>query len=634
MARYTCEFDGTLCKYYFGAHHDKWQVEATSLSRAIRAFRVAALFPHQYSSGRIATPATDDRGYSTSIYLSSTPGSVVPVEVLAETRKGRQWVRVGEIPPEGEEAADYRAALLPPEVQDVQTSDTTALQVGGAITGLDSASRREIEDRQRALTEKMGQLDRMRQELAQQRQALLDEVRRRQKQIWMIELFLGTQEEVYVLRTGEPAPAHTPITVRQRTLCMDEEVAVFDWVNNPDRVGEFDHSNIEDFDRWLLDDPAHLAAIMPHPKGIVALRVRRHEKRRHAKDMLAVFANVQAAQADAMTYLLVRNGENLYRMWVDVRLWPRLLARVNEFDPSKKHKWPGDEKRAEDNMRRYVAGAIVVQGLLERSTLFAPLPAAKVSIFNPDHVDRYFNLVRDDEGTTAITDGDPLRNLTWDRYQEWLRGQLREGVRVLWLARKSYGDDKLYERTQIHSVTEWPDPAELYQLNETGLVYYKYSFLYLPEDRIWDSDGWDSHKRKKRVRFYVYEDEVVPYDAISPRVVKHLLLDRGQREHYADYFKLLLHWYRLKVAERKRERPFIDLMLRTSTMGDPDSETDRARAERLVRWWKMKTKEVRDIDSDSAKALRMITAAFDRGDDYDNDPERLLFARATDSEDQ
>lgn len=55
-------------------------------------------------------------------------------------------------------------------------------------------------------------------------------------------------------------------------------------------------------------------------------------------------------------------------------------------------------------------------------------------------------------------------------------------------------------------------------------------------------------------------------------------------------------------------------------------EDERARAERLLRWWKIKTKEHRGLKEDEAKALRMVSEAYRRGDDFDDDPERALFA--------
>ena len=53
-------------------------------------------------------------------------------------------------------------------------------------------------------------------------------------------------------------------------------------------------------------------------------------------------------------------------------------------------------------------------------------------------------------------------------------------------------------------------------------------------------------------------------------------------------------------------------------------EEDRARAERLTRWWKVKNKFHRTLKDDEAKALRMIVKALKEGEDWDENPERYL----------
>jgi len=277
MTRYACEFDGKSVTYRFGKEKI-WSIAATSLARAVRAFRVGALHPHQYSTARVQTRGVSDTGSTDYLYLSSEPGGVVPVRVGSQ--------HVADIAPEGDEAADYQLGVLPTEVVG-SLSDSTSLQVAGTATGLDVAARCEIEARTRALTEKMGQLAQMRHELMRQRQELEAEVARRVEQIWLIELFLGTKEEVHVLREGEPALASTRITVRQQVLCMDEEIAVYDWVHDLDRDGGFDYRDLEAFDRWLLDDAGHLNAVLPEPKGIAAFRVRRWIKDRPNHDFVA-----------------------------------------------------------------------------------------------------------------------------------------------------------------------------------------------------------------------------------------------------------------------------------------------------------------------------------------------------------
>lgn len=72
------------------------------------------------------------------------------------------------------------------------------------------------------------------------------------------------------------------------------------------------------------------------------------------------------------------------------------------------------------------------------------------------------------------------------------------------------------------------------------------------------------------------------------------------------------------------ELPFVDLVL-TQNGVDIYNDKERARCERLVRWWKMKVKHHRTLDADEAKALRMISKAFAKGEDHEDDPEHLLY---------
>jgi len=77
------------------------------------------------------------------------------------------------------------------------------------------------------------------------------------------------------------------------------------------------------------------------------------------------------------------------------------------------------------------------------------------------------------------------------------------------------------------------------------------------------------------------------------------------------------------AEEAAHEKPFVDLVLTRAGVA-LDNERERARCERLVRWWKIKTKVHRTLADDEPKALRMILKAFVRGDDVEDDPEYRL----------
>jgi hypothetical protein len=629
--------DGKKTTYYFGRRggSSSFKVEAMSLAKAVRAFRIGALFPHQYSSAPIGEKVLGERGYEDTVYQSSKPGAHIPVHVSTPSEG---WIEVGQIPPEAPVEADFGPALIAAQghLAHVDPTGTTALAKPSANTGLQAADRHSLEQKQLELQAAMGELERQKRELSIQVSAMREEMKRRMEQIWMIELFLGSKEEVKRLAEGVPAPAEEPITVRQLVLCMDEEIAVYHWMNNPDMIGEFDWKNLEDFDTWLTEDPAHLDSIFPHKKGIVSLKVRRHVKNRDYLNgsIGGILQKISEEQNDNMTYLLVRNGGNLYRLWVDVMLWPRLFPAEADY-ASMSSGGHFDMERAQKRMKTYMAGLLVIQGLIERSDLFHPLPKAGISVFKPQD-QHYFDLIRDGEGYGKLVDGtDKLAHVTWKGYRAWLREQLAAGVRVYWTGKQGYEDNALERRLGYinKSINVWPERGVPYTLEGDGESNwgYPFTFLYLPDDSVYvrseDWRGeWSRKARTRRVRFGVHRDEMIPLDFLSWRVLEHLIYDRNQRSSYASFFKMAFFYWRMKKKEAEREKPFVDLVLTRADVG-LDNEDERARCERLVRWWKLKTKTHRELGTDEAKALRMIEKAFRNGDDHDNDPETLLLKR-------
>jgi hypothetical protein len=620
-------YDGQLLTYIFGSSSSSWKTDAISLKKAQRAFRIGAMYPHTYSNHRVKTQYGSN--YDDVVYLSSEAGATVPVHVSI----GGAWKHVTDIEPEGAEA-EYGPDLLAAqshiqiasEAMGMETSAETSIAVAGA--NLSAQSRRGLEDATFDLKKRMASLDLAKRKMEMEVAQMRAELKRRMEQIWMIELFLGSNEEVKRLREGIPAPVSEPISVRQQVLCMDEEIAVYDWLENPERIGEFDYNHIDDFDAWLLADPAHLDAIFPHQKGIVGLRVRRRAKQRgEAQGYMGLSGAFQAhreEQWDKMTYLLVRNGENLYRLWVDIQMFPRLFSSAKDFEPVEGHnkrvaaRWT--ERDMKEKQKTYFAGLLVIQGLIERSDLLHPLPKPDLSVVKPEH-QKYFNLVRDGEEFLMLADpDDPFSNLTWRIYNKWLKSQLRVGTRVLYTGPTYFSKDR-DRRATGHAAP--PDKSEIFTLDEEGggAGRASLSFLYLPKDKVYNDDGWGSHPRKNRVRWSAYSDELIPVDVISWRVLEHLIRDRNNRGQYGSFFLTAFRWWARKKKEQEREKPFVDLVL---AQGGASSDADRARCERLLRWWKMKTKTHRTLGEDEPKALRMILKAFLRGDDHDNDPETAL----------
>ena len=651
-------FDGKLTKYQFGGgpdgrdHYNQWEIKAESLDKAILRFRVGCMFPFRCADKKwwIMRETVDEDDYErVEDVVGAKPGATLNVYVWVD---GDAKV-VATIPVETDEVIIDPRMLLPPQAMEVleSTSEVTAIELSRqpqALQGLQTADRREVTRRALELELTIKKLEMEKYALKQQVEKLHAEISERLKRIWVIELYVGSHETVVQLAQGVPASVDEPITVRQRALCMDEEIAVWAWHHRPellDKQKGFNYNNIEDFDQWLVEDASHLDQVLPEHKSVVAIRIRRNPRRRDgskARSICDIMSSIAEDEADRKTYLLIRNGENVYRLWVDTVIWPRFFPRRDELDLAKrkeKDRWHEvDEKKIREEMQHYMCGLVVLQGLLDRSTLFQPLPNnGKINVFDPDHAERYLRLIRDDE-SALVAD---TSILSWREYQEWLKTQLRVGARILYCGdRYGSGDDKLKYRTGINSVSGWPMSDEVYVVDadcEKGSWRGDwFEFLYNPYDDIyekvdkWGSRVYDPHERQKRVRFRAYEGEIVPIDAISTRYLDYLINDRSQRENYTSSFMMLRHWKRIRDAEEAHEAPFVDLVLSQAGLDsrDPANTAELQRCRRLVRWWKLKTKVGRTLEADEPKALRMVLAAFKRDQDYDGDPELGLPAPA------
>lgn len=137
---------------------------------------------------------------------------------------------------------------------------------------------------------------------------IVDQIEQR---IFNVGLYAGLTEQVVQFADGEPAAYHEKLHIMQRMLFMDEEC-----MSNY-KTGGMSYSNIKEYDAWLAL-PENKARILPFPRCMVAMRVRRNKKDR-AEDGTADTQrlNFHLGQTDMLTFVYLRNGEQLFRMDCD-----------------------------------------------------------------------------------------------------------------------------------------------------------------------------------------------------------------------------------------------------------------------------------------------------------------------------
>jgi hypothetical protein len=255
--------------------------------------------------------------------------------------------------------------------------------------------------------------------------------------IFNVELYCGLLETVVQITSGEPAAMDEPIAIRQQLLFMDEE-SLFDY-----DAGGMDYERLEDFDNWVAR-PDNLARILPEKKGIVAFRVRRKDKDYGApQDLIDLFRFLSKHMANRKTYLLIRNGDNVYRIATEIDFSPRLVPFRDEIGekqflkfsrcPSKREEEPElitpDNVRYDDHVeemdaliKKYNRVFIILQGLLDRTTVFHPHPGIK--LFKTADTGAWINCVRDEE------DALPNETISWEGYRDQLNTTIKKGSLV------------------------------------------------------------------------------------------------------------------------------------------------------------------------------------------------------------
>jgi hypothetical protein len=265
--------------------------------------------------------------------------------------------------------------------------------------------------------------------------------------IFTLEVYAGLQEKVKQIADGEAAGPDTKITVRQSLLFMDEETLIdFD-------KGGMDFRNLRDFDEWVAK-PESMARVLPEPRGLVAFRVRRDEKDYGIPETIwDAWAHMEMNKLNFATYLLIRNGQKVYRIASAVDFQPRLIPLKGEFDDafSETHTvkyggWTGgkdnryipDEKEttriAPDNfdydthaeklrnhLKQYNRVVVLLQGLLDRSEVFHPHPP--INLADQNDMLEWLNLIRDEEGAL----GAGTLSKTWEEYRDASNAGLEKG---------------------------------------------------------------------------------------------------------------------------------------------------------------------------------------------------------------
>ena len=146
--------------------------------------------------------------------------------------------------------------------------------------------------------------------------------------IFNISLYAGLIESVVKCCGGMPAEMNERLHVMQRRCYMDEECLA----NYSGGGMRFD--GICEFDKWI-SRPENRDRILPFPRTIVAMRVRRNAAERECDgSLLSAFINIHLAALDNATFLYIRNGDQVWRLSTEIEFGHMIFPDKGIYDPS------------------------------------------------------------------------------------------------------------------------------------------------------------------------------------------------------------------------------------------------------------------------------------------------------------
>lgn len=440
-------------------------------------------------------------------------------------------------------------------------SDETALMQTQSKEYLQSVEKSLDSMKQRAEVIRRGvqiEIEKRKKELEQFTRGLGDIVEKMEEQIntvrkviATIELYLGINEDIIQIQEG--APSSETIHFWQNTMFIDEEVG------NP-LDGGLDFERIDEFDEWLLQyskyyKKKNYEVLIPQSKGLCVLRVRRETKERNA-EAFNVFARFHMEEMDFHTYILIRNGDNIYRVWGKLIIYPKLFPNRDELQELKdlwdkiqmdedgqlvewgeKHRWSSDNekdrKKIQETLFRYKQNFIMLQGLIDRTSVFHPIPE-HIDLMKTDAQDKgLVQFVYEDD--YRLSDGKPDFWTWMSQHNE----SIQEGSRILYVRelsekreiRDSYDKEYFSQRYDARYRSGWKEGRPLPPEPQTGIyIVKKYktkvdTYVRIKAESIEDlpkyaverySGGYDYFKPKKNGKYeyfkgfpyyYIYKDE-------------------------------------------------------------------------------------------------------------------------------
>lgn len=363
--------------------------------------------------------------------------------------------------------------------------------------------------------------------------------------IGSLNLYTLKDVEINTLVEGQGAPSSEPLTIAQRILYMDEELAV--WA---DMVRNWDCRNRDQFYEELKANKELVRQIFPTERCVVGMATTRDN---HDYSSYHVMQAAQLKRENATVFFLVRNGDNIHVVLSGDavhhcvrRLFPSMGDLDTPFRGMKGETITYNDIRYTSSLSEHDAMALTYKRIL---ILFAGLDHNKqlfgdfydeepsMNFVTSAFQDRYFNFIYDEDGTNVLAYN---KRKSIHQWMKDMNESITVGSTVLidWSLAASpdsiptaYNRNARYDEypDQRYSPTDQSDFVKAVVINYQGRLAVKIHV-----------EGYNAQYESRNFHAYMYINEairasnkisgVVCLDRIQPEDLEFYLHNRPARE--------------------------------------------------------------------------------------------------------
>lgn len=346
------------------------------------------------------------------------------------------------------------------------------------------------EEIEKLFQEKKDQLEGLMSDLNRSVEVLNKEIKKIQKLVYTLEIYLGVHENIIQIQEGTPAVADEPIKLMQAVKYMDEEFG------DPHNGG-LDYNSISEFNDWLIQTKNY-KKVAPFEKCVVIMQPRRF------KYTISPENRWYNHEANKQVYVLIRNGENIYSIWtknieMTDRLFP-LRSELQQFmddygklkEDSEKENHDYELRNIEKRMNEidesiflYKRNFILLQGVITRTQIFAPIDP-NLNVLDVNTHGKNLEFVYDDE--LKLPDG-RMRFSKWVLYNNQ---NLTKGSRIYLDTPRGDSEDHKSRFT-----IWWTNKYSAPEMPKSGVYTLKEHIEETFNNKIFEISGAEYLKQKK-----------------------------------------------------------------------------------------------------------------------------------------